>query len=328
MPNCGQCVELLTDGVLCTMCNNEFHYHCAGINESSYRKLRGDRKNWKCPSCKATPSKITSLATTALPVSVADRNLPLSPSQSHEQIIKEIRSLSEKMSHLDNLITDVKDLKREVVQIKKDGTETNRLIREFTEKIRSIEQRVNSLEKTKDCIMNLQAKYDTLVAENNLRDQWSRMNNVEVKGIPAAKGENLLDLICSIGDKIQYPVSKQQINYVARIPTKDPNKIKPIIVSFNNRYVKENFVAAARGATDDRTGPLTCAYLGIPGSHKIFINDHLTPQNKLLLSRAKSLTKERNFQYIWVKHCKIMVRKNATSPVLYIKTEKDLSKIL
>lgn len=321
MPICGQCYENMMDGAQCIACNKEFHFHCVGINENSYRKLRGERKNWRCPTCKTHKGQ-SSLAN---PVVIPDQNPPTSPKQNHDIILKEIRNLSDKMSHLDSLISDVKDLKNELTQIKKDGIETNKLIKDFTEKMRSIEQRVSSLEKVKTTITNLQASYDKIAIEHNIRDQWSRMNNVEVKGIPISKNENLLDLMCNIGNKINYPISKQQINYVARIPTKDPNKTKPIIVCFNNRHVKEDFVAASRGVT---MSPMTCEYLGIPGNQKVFINDHLTPANKLLLSKVKSLAKERNFQYTWVKHCKIMVRKDSVSPVLIIKSEKDLTRIV
>ncbi|CAH2093511.1 unnamed protein product [Euphydryas editha] len=42
---------------------------------------------------------------------------------------------------------------------------------------------------------------------------------------------------------------------------------------------------------------------------------------------AKTLAKERNFKYIWVKHSKIMGRKSDTSPIFFIRNEKDLLKI-
>lgn len=73
---------------------------------------------------------------------------------------------------------------------------------------------------------------------------------------------------------------------------------------------------------------LSASDFGFPDTtSKIFINDHLTRHNKLLLSRAKKLASDNNYNYTWVQNCRILVRKNNTSPILRINTESDLSKI-
>lgn len=121
---------------------------------------------------------------------------------------------------------------------------------------------------------------------------------------------------------VECPVKKEDINFITRVPSGKPNAPKPIIMCFNNRYLKEEFTAASRklkAANPD--------LLGFPNGGPIYINDHLTVQNKNLLSKAKALAKESNFQFFWVKHCKIMARKSPTSPIIMIKTERDLTKI-
>ncbi|KAL4714499.1 hypothetical protein ACJJTC_017562 [Scirpophaga incertulas] len=96
---------------------------------------------------------------------------------------------------------------------------------------------------------------------------------------------------------------------------------KAILVYFINKYAKEDFVAAAR---QKRLSPTD---IGLPGSHRIYINDHLTSSNKQLLSKAKTLARENGFQFVWVKHAKIFVRKDSTSPFFTVAKEKDLLKI-
>lgn len=81
-------------------------------------------------------------------------------------------------------------------------------------------------------------------------------------------------------------------------------------------------------AVDKKTSPLTVSQLGLSGNQKVFINDHLTAKNKNLLSKAKKTAAEMNFQYVWVKHAKIHVRKSDTTPVILVKSEKDLTKIV
>lgn len=117
-------------------------------------------------------------------------------------------------------------------------------------------------------------------------------------------------------------MKKQDINYIARVPTRIPNADKSIIVAFNCRYLKEEYIASVR-----KNKLRELSQLGISTAGNFYVNDHLTPANKILLNKAKTLTKEKGFKYIWVKHCKIMVKKSDTSPTFFIKNEKDLQKI-
>ncbi|KAL4718904.1 hypothetical protein ACJJTC_011513, partial [Scirpophaga incertulas] len=78
------------------------------------------------------------------------------------------------------------------------------------------------------------------------------------------------------------------------------------------KYVKEEFVSAARSKKY-----ITLADLDLgDSSTRVFVNDHLTAENKKLLNTVKSVAKEKNFAYVWVKYSKIHVRKNDTSPVM------------
>lgn len=67
--------------------------------------------------------------------------------------------------------------------------------------------------------------------------------------------------------------------------------------------------------------------LGFSGNSSIHFNEHLTSANKALLKRAKEVAKERNYTYVWVKNCSVMVRRSDTSPVIHISNVMDLNKI-
>ncbi|CAG9133207.1 unnamed protein product [Plutella xylostella] len=317
MVNCVRCMEEVTDGASCSSCNGQLHYQCSGVTEAGYRKL-GDRKlSWRCPACKQPTGK------QAPPPDAA----PVTASGSTTQtILDEVRALSLKLSNLDKLVVDVKALKDDFQLMKGEVRDTNKSVKEFARRLNTIEDRLDQVEKAKDTVTELQLKLEKIETDLNIKDQWSRMNNVEIKGVAMVKNENLMDIVGTIGAQIQHPVDKSHINYVARIPSRDPERLKSIVVCFNNRYVKENFVAAARAAAVD--GPLNAGRLGLPGQHRVYVNDHLTSLNKVLLSKTKALAKDRDFQFVWVKHCKIMARKNTTSPIINVKSEKDLSKII
>ncbi|KAL4720002.1 hypothetical protein ACJJTC_002382 [Scirpophaga incertulas] len=154
-------------------------------------------------------------------------------------------------------------------------------------------------------------------------EQWARLNNVEIKGVPSKKNENLFSILERMTKATDFAFSKLQVNYIARVPTHN-SKNKHIVVSFINRYVKEEFVSAARSKKY-----ITLADLDLgDSSTRVFVNDHLTAENKKLLNTVKSVAKEKNFAYVWVKYSKIHVRKNDTSPVMVIAKESDLNRIV
>lgn len=57
----------------------------------------------------------------------------------------------------------------------------------------------------------------------------------------------------------------------------------------------------------------------------MYINDHLTPENKRLFAQALALKKEKEWQFLWVDNCKIKARKTQDSNVYRISGVSDLA---
>lgn len=314
---CGVCSDALTDGAHCKSCNLMMHFHCGGVTETGYRKLGDRTRVWRCSKCKLAGNVLQP----AVPVS------PTPVTEPESVVLQEIRALSLKFATLENMKEEIVALRNEFVDFKTTmANQYNEVMKEFTGKLNDMELRIEKVEKVQDQVEQLQARLDKLEDDNNSKDQWSRMNNVEVKGVPQTGNENLFEIIAKISAKVNYPVSKNQINFITRVPTSEKDHIKPIIVCFCQRYVKEDFIAAARHEL--KTSPLTPVKIGLIGNHKIFINDHLTIRNKMLLSKTKTTSAEMDYKYVWVKHAKIHARKNDLSPVLVIRSEKDLQKMV
>ncbi|KAL0820086.1 hypothetical protein ABMA28_006031 [Loxostege sticticalis] len=310
MFNCASCGDQHTDGAFCSACKKHFDFPCSGVTESGYRKL-GDRKNaWRCLKCKTNQFPSPS------PASTSAQSDPL------DKMNKQLNKIMSQLAPLASLVEDVKLIKCDLGDLKESLGMAHDLITNFTDKIKIIEDKVEEMKKSADEIPALRAEVTRLSQELQDRDQWARANNVEIRGVPLKKNENLFDIVEKIGHLCNFYYRKEAINYIARIPTRLTNTEKPILVAFNRRYLKEEFVSMARNCKE-----LSLSNLGFTTSGKIYVNDHLMPFNKTLLSKAKALAKEKNFRYIWEKHCKIMARKSDTSPIFQIKTEKDLLKI-
>lgn len=303
---CARCNEEVIEEVVCSSCSSSLHYPCAGISENGYRKL-GDRKTtWRCMKCKSDKHMVRKpVSTPPSPTSAIDLDV----------VWAKMIDISAAMETVKSIADDVRIIKSDIAEIK---TSTDLL---FT-KISSLEERVTKIENLKDETKAYESRLRKLEVDLAVMDQWLRANNVEIKGVPQKSNENLYDIVNTLGKKITYNISKSQINYITRIPSREKSSPKPIIVSFINRYAKEDFIAAAKMEKN-----ILPTDLGLVGSQKIFVNDHLTTQRKILLSKAKSKAKENNFQFVWVKHSKIFARKSTLSPVLAINTDTDLEKI-
>lgn len=317
-------MEEVADGADCCLCKSSLHFHCAGITEAGYRRLGDRRSTWRCSKCKQglthakSPNRVLDVKSSG----AAEEDQDVTT----VQLMREIKEISIKLNPLDAIVADIKLLKENIAQLQKTNNQNSNVVQELSKKILNVESRVSVLEKQKDNITSLQQKVDALDAQIHTRDQWVRLNNAEIKGVPLKVGENLLEIVTSIGSAIGYSISKGQINYITRVPNRDPNSAKPIIVCFNNRFDKEDFVAASRRYSHKSL--LTASSLGLQSSNKIYVNDHLTSRNKVLLNKAKNMAQEKNYVYVWVKNTKILIRRNATSPILTIKTEADLQKIV
>lgn len=300
---CASCGNHFNDGVFCNGCKRDLDFGCALISEAGYRKLGSDRRgSWRCPQCRSTSPKPA-----AVPVTL-------------ETVLLELREQKELLRRLPELVNDVKSIKDEITVLKLACEFNSAKLDEFESRIGTVENKVTSIQQSQNIISP--EELTLLKKDNANREQWARLNNVEVKGVPIRSKENLFSVTESICTAVGYSFPRTQINYIARVPTH--NNSKSIIISFINRYIKEEFVAAARA----KKRLLACD-IGFAGDgNQVYINDHLTPETKKLLTRVKEVAKKKNYCYVWVKYCKVHIRRNDTSPTLIISKESDLNKIV
>nr|XP_037273122.1 zinc finger protein 35-like [Rhipicephalus microplus] len=89
--------------------------------------------------------------------------------------------------------------------------------------------------------------------------------------------------------------------------------------SSKHSYLAE-FVSKARKAKQ------CLSDIGLPeaANNPVYINDHLTPENKALFSQALASKKGNNRKFLWTDNCQIKARKTTESKVLRITCEADL----
>ncbi|XP_075986343.1 uncharacterized protein LOC142983391 [Anticarsia gemmatalis] len=307
MKSCAACNNQFNDGVQCGVCKRHLDFGCAGISEAGWRKLGADRRiQWKCAGCRASSPAVQVPEQVTL-----------------DTVLKEIRDMKRQLLTLPTLAEDMRTIKDELTELKASCEYSCGKLDELGSRVSDVESRVLVLEKLQDQVNCLQTDLQRTKNELSTYEQRSRLNNVEIKGVPVKQGENLFTIMEKINHKINYNLPKSQINYIYRVPMYN-SKEKLIIVSFLNRYIKEDFIAAARAVKD-----LSTADLGFAGSfHKVYVNDHLSADHKKLLSKVKQVSKDKNYQFVWIKHGKIHILKDTNSKVLIIRSELDLNKIV
>lgn len=273
-----------------------------------YRKLGSRKAQWKCPDCR-----------------VLEQSSPLKSAEaaSLDSIMQELKSIQRQLEGMPGLVRDVKDIKKEIDELRKACDFNSASLDDHKKRLDKTESKLSELTSIKGDIQSINKELDTLKGDNLSKDQWQRLNNVEVKGVPQRQNEDLFKILDQISIAIGYPVQKTSVNYISRVPTYN-NKEKLIIVGFIHRYVKEDFVASARAKKK-----LIASEIGFVGNaQNIFINDHLTPDYKKLLTSAKTSLKPKGYMYIWVKYGKIHVRKDDASKIFVINNQTDLNKLL
>ncbi|KAH7954727.1 hypothetical protein HPB49_021319 [Dermacentor silvarum] len=169
-----------------------------------------------------------------------------------------------------------------------------------------------------DSNKDLRAQNEALARRIADMEQYSRLNNIEIKGIPCTQGEDCAVILKTIAEVVECPISSSDIDAVHRVPSKTAEK--SIIARFCSRDKKNEFIRKARKAR------LRTSQIGLTGSkdNAVYVNEHLTIDNKRLFSKALALKKAMKWRYLWTENCHIRARKTEDSKVFRISAESDL----
>lgn len=230
------------------------------------------------------------------------------------------------------LLNTMLDLRKELHAIRTEQASLVISVQFCSDKISDFEAKLSKLDeytsKTDSLITdssNLRKEILALTNKINDMEQFSRINNIEIQGVPVKQNENVVNIIKLIGDHVGFKIDENKIEFAHRIQA-STNDHKNIIVRFTTRQDKECFLAASK--TKRLTMGNNSKGLNVPDvSVSLYINEHLTQANKILYKEARTAAKLKNYKFVWVKNGNIYVRKNETSRVTHIKNIELISKM-
>ncbi|XP_062532972.1 uncharacterized protein LOC134201741 [Bombyx mori] len=128
-------------------------------------------------------------------------------------------------------------------------------------------------------LKSLQSKLNAMEEASLKQEQWSRLQNVEVVGVPESAGESLPTIINGIAKQLNIKICQQELDFVHRIQAKRSVKGAPrnLIIRFHSRSKKDEVLSAAR-----KCHGLTSKDIGMQDFEKAFDRvDHIILLQKL-----------------------------------------------
>lgn len=353
--NCIKCVRALpADGrfLTCASCRNGYHLGkpCSGVADGTFAGMGAARREtWKCPTCRTGEIRTGEIRT----VSGTAGNCSLEDSGNADvsrQELVDCASVTSQLASISATLNQLLSLKTSVDTLLPLPSKVDQLLalRPAVDELRStvegLQMTVDSFSLKYDSVLamamtneeavkDLQQEVDTVRAtmehqadtierlkeELNDTHQYSRRCNMELHGLPFVHGEDLMQIMNDLSQKLDVPTPQPSDILAIHRLTKKPDSVPTVLINFTSVAIKNSWMSA-RG----RLRKL-CRSEDQPN---LFFNDNLTPANKELFWLARTQGKKHGYRFVWTKNSKIYAKKAEDSPVVRVNTQKDLVQLV
>lgn len=307
---CGICASVVNrqkPGVSCSgRCKNFYHMSCAKVPSDMLKFVNVLGFSWICTKCQNSVD--------------ADANFSDEDASDLNIDNSGVASFNTKLlSKIDAIFTEIKGVKRQQAELIKSVQFCSDKIDDFQKEMADIRASMNNIAIVESEVQCLKTENSRIKEELDNLQQYSRRSNLEIRGIPQKQNENVYEIIKSVASKLECDMNIRDIDACHRVRAHTSNSSqkddKPIIVKFISRMKKDELLSAAR----KRKGYVTTADLGVDGDRKpVFINEHLTFNNKVLYKKSRDFCAVHAYKFCWVRDGKIYIRKSETSRVFQV----------
>lgn len=309
---CKSCIKVISGRsakIQCADCKGFFHGGCVGMSKEDIEFIQSEDQIWRCEIC--NKNRRTSMRVE----SELDRNTP---------------DLSDVMNLLREMRQENKDQMKNLEQ--ELGTSIELCHKTIADLRKTIELQSESLNKYKDLYDNLYVEHNKLqrkvIELENRHDeseQYSRLNTVEINGIPEQANENVIGLIQKVGNCLGLQIHDDAVDACHRLGSNRVGEERPrgIVVKFTRRTIKEELLTKRRVKRN-----LNTSDIDFPGPAKvIYINESLTPTRRRIFKEVRSIKKEKGFTFVWIRNGKILVRPSEGDKVTAVTNWNDVEKL-
>jgi hypothetical protein len=136
------------------------------------------------------------------------------------------------------------------------------------------------------------------------------------------RGENIIEVVKSVGRALDYPVDDGMIDACHRLRTRDGSGKPPgIVVKMVRRVDAEGLLQKRRVKRNLNTHDLG---MTSKPAEVVYVNESLSPARRRLLNAARQVKKDKNYTYLWIRGGKILLRKSSGDSVKVLSSLSDL----
>lgn len=350
----------------CIVCSGAYHIMCLNVNKTQYEKhMEEFIRSWSCPHCQAkvnTAARRNRHSDTPVRQSLCMDEGNMSCDDINDAVGRHEDMSTQPVTVYNKPHPSERRLEgsnRDSTAIVRDEVlviireELRSMLRDVVSaELRPVREEIREIQKSLSFILeehtSLKRQLDNTNADNAVlnercgtlevrlaglerdiiqQQQWARLQNLEIQGVPEETAESLPDVITKLADHIGVPLLPDEIEFVHRVQPRRSISGRPrsIVLRLRQRATKDKLLSAARACRD-----LSAAVVGVGGAKSgvyVYINEHLTQLNKTLLRDCKSKARQCSYKFVWTKNCRIYVRKSEKTPPILIASDVDLKKI-
>lgn len=188
MGKCKQCGSAIRKGspsLGCGRCDGVFHASCVNVPEKNIPYLSLDGVSWRCTLCRDADSEV---------LSVADDN--------EINVNRNVDTMSQILQSLRSLQQDVKQLHSDYDNVLQSVKFCSDKISDFEATLKNTNDKLKIVDKL--AVEHDKVKAELLIANSKIRDleQYSRLNNLEIQGVPETSNENVFKIVETIANTV------------------------------------------------------------------------------------------------------------------------------
>lgn len=252
---------------------------------------------------------------TAITIAMANSNV-----KTRSNSVTEMTVISDK---LDKLFSEMQYFREETKSLGVSINSTHEKIEELSIYVKGqladdVNKCVGEVDKLKQENINLKKEVVDLKQELSAVQQYSRANCVDIQGVPESAGENILEIVRLVARAIRFTLGDEMVDAVHRLRGSDgSSRPRGIILKFVRRLDCDEFLRLARVKK-----VFSASELGVVSESKVFINQSMTQENRLIMAAARSAVRDGHFKFVWFRSGKVLVRSDTGQPAIHI-TSRD-----
>ncbi|XP_044763778.1 uncharacterized protein LOC123320968 [Coccinella septempunctata] len=308
---CNKPVGRKNPGLECHgFCKRSYHQSCLLMTHEVFIALRSEGITWACSDCRTLDSP---------------RRFTAGPRVATTSAIHAPEDEVDLVAAIGAMRADLQSIRSQQTELLTSVNFCSNKITDFEAQLKEMRKSISKIDDVVAENKRLRAELDQVNRRLTDMEQMSRINNLEIVGVPEVRNENLVEIFEKITESLNCKMNASDIDDIHRVPINKngSSQIKNIVVKLHSRRNKENLLAAVK-QTKSRS-KIKSNSIKVDGvSDHLYINEHLTLNNKLLFKEARETAKSKNYKYVWIKNCNIYMRKDDSSRVLQIRSHDNL----